>query len=177
MSDSPFSDDALDPPADPSQLDEWLRSRLDHRVTIVLLAPPQSDPTMAERALAAAVTSYTELRLRVEQCPAPEDALAVERMLLEVERLSPDVLVVEQGGASETWPRVALRVADRLGLCDRAFVALIGSAVTRQDARRLGFEDGFSLDTPAAALVRALAREAVTRDELRRHGSSPPCYL
>jgi hypothetical protein len=47
----------------------------------------------------------------------------------------------------------------------------------RAQARALGFEDGFALDVPLATLLAALACEAVAYDELRRRGSSPPCYL
>lgn len=182
-------DDPLEPPAEPDRLDEWLRSRLDHPVTLVLLAPGSgAEPTAAEGMLAAAVASLAEIRLFVERCADTRDAGAVERALLAAERRSSDVLLVEQmveppanpiqmDGAGDAWPRLALRVADRLGLCDRAFVALIGPGVSPQSARRLGFEDGYALDVPAATLVRALAHEAAARDELRRHGSSPPCYL
>lgn len=196
MADTPPLPDATDPPHDATQIDEWLRSRLDHRLTVVLLATSPHHAADAEDVLAAAIAPLSEARLRIERLttagaapagavesqPAAPDAVpadaAIERALLKLDALYPDVLLVEQTGADDgVWPRAALRVADRLGLCERAFVALLGVHVTREQARRLGYEDGYPLDTPAAALMSMLAREAVARDELRRHGSSPPCYL
>ena len=173
MSESPL--DSGNPPATPAALDDWLRSRLDHPMTIVLLPTAKSGASASARVLASAVAGYAEMRLHVEPCPAPPIEAAIERALLAVERLYPDVLLVERSDADGAFPRMVLRVADRLGLLDRAFVALIGADVTREGARRRGFEDGYMLDDPD--LPRILAREAVARDELRRHGSSPPCYL
>lgn len=173
MSESPLDSDS--PPAAPTALDDWLRSRLDHPVTIVLLSASESGVSASERALASTVAGHVEIRLRVERCPAPPIETAIERALLAVERRYPDVLLVEQSGTDVTFSRMVLRVADRLGLLDRAFVALIGPDVTRDGARRRGFEDGYTLDDPD--ILRILSREAVARDELRRHGSSPPCYL
>ena len=67
--------------------------------------------------------------------------------------------------------------AEALGLRDRSFLALIGPHVTRDQAHRLLFEEGYPAATPTAQLLWSLAREAIARDELRRRGSSPPCYL
>lgn len=173
MSELPLDSD--NPPIAPAALDDWLRARLDHRLTVVLLAPQRDDAAADETSLAVAIAPLAEARLRIARCPDPADTAAIERTLLAVERLYPDVLLVERSGADNTFPRMVLRVADRLGLLDRAFVALIGADVTREGARRSGFEDGYTLDDPD--LPRTLAREAVARDQLRRHGSSPPCYL
>lgn len=184
MSEPAFDSD--NPPDMPAALDEWLRARLDHRLTVVLLAPPRTGAdggadggvtAAAEAALAAAIAPLAEARLRVERCPDPADLAIIERTLLHAEGLYPDVLLVEQAAADDAFPRAVLRVADRLGILDRAFVALIGAEVTRQSARGRGFEDGYPVDMPAGGLLATLAREAVARDELRRHGSSPPCYL
>jgi hypothetical protein len=64
-----------------------------------------------------------------------------------------------------------------MGLTDRSVVALIGPLVTRDLAHQLRFEEGYPAATPTAQLLWSLAREAIGRDELRRRGSSPPCYL
>lgn len=190
ISPSPDASDASTPPQDAAELDEWLRSHLDHRLTVVLLVPPASAAGPAESILTAAMASHAEMRLRVERippsapdsAPVPPDAAAIEHALLKIDALYPDVLLVERAadpaaGVDDAWPRAVFRIADRLGLCDRAFMTLVGPGVTREYARRLGFEDGYPLETPAPELARKLAREAVARDELRRHGSSPPCYL
>jgi len=73
--------------------------------------------------------------------------------------------------------RALLESVDTMGLRDRSFVALIGPAVTRDLAHQLRFEEGYPTTTPTAQLLWSLAREAIARDELRRRGSSPPCYL
>ncbi|HEU4781998.1 MAG TPA: hypothetical protein VFS83_01530, partial [Ktedonobacterales bacterium] len=67
--------------------------------------------------------------------------------------------------------------AEALGLRDRSLLALIGSHVTRDQAHQLLFEEGYPASTLTAQLLWSLAREAIARDELRRRGSSPPCYL
>ena len=70
-----------------------------------------------------------------------------------------------------------LERAEALGLRDRSLVALIGPQVTRDLAHRLLFEEGYPATMPTAQLLWSLAQEAIARDELRRRGSSPPCYL
>lgn len=186
MSDTSPDADASSPPRDAPLLDAWLQSRLDHCLTVVLLASHDDSDTGAEQRLAVALAPLQEARLRVERLARPNalsaampDEAALEHALLRIELLAPDVLLVEHHvtAGDNRWSVAVLRVADRLGLCDRALVALYGAGVTRVGARRLGFEDGYPLDMPAATLVATLAREAVARDELRRHGSSPPCYL
>lgn len=206
MSDDSAKYGAESPPATPGALDEWLRSHLDHRMTIVLLRTATTSASAPEHYLAAAAQPHAEIRFHVVRCPAAADSgaaqpllepsgenpgvgarpaspalddQAIERTLLAAERLYPDVLLVEQDEIDETRTPSVLRVADRLGLLDRAFVALIGPLVTRSDARRRGYEDGYSLTDRDSTdrLLRTFASEAVARDQLRRHGSSPPCYL
>lgn len=186
MSDTSPGSEASEPPRDVELLDDWLRSRLDHCLTAVLLMSPAASDTGAEQRLAAALAPLREARLRVQRVARPDalsagtpDDATIERALLGIELLAPDAVLVEHDMATDggRWPVAVLSVADRLGLSDRSFMALYGPGVTRERGRRLGFEDGYPLDMPDATLVAALAREAVARDELRRHGSSPPCYL
>jgi hypothetical protein len=75
----------------------------------------------------------------------------------------------------DLWPSVVIDVAERINLFDHCFIAAAGNKVSRRDARRLGFEDGFESSMPLGTLVERLQREAALRD--RNPGSSPPCYL
>jgi hypothetical protein len=68
-------------------------------------------------------------------------------------------------------------LTDAQNLRDRCVLMLVGPGASRELAHRLGFDDGFAATTPLARIATALAKEAVARDELRRTGSSPPCYL
>jgi hypothetical protein len=77
--------------------------------------------------------------------------------------------------SADLWPCVVIDIAERVNLFDHCFVAAAGDSVNRQDARRLGFEDGFESSMPLDTLVERLQREAALRD--RNPGSSPPCYL
>jgi hypothetical protein len=159
----------------------WLREQLGRRMLIVVLAPAEG--ATAVRALGAALAMYPETRVVIETQPGTPSG--DERLIAAVCGVDPDVVLVGVNWGSATDPtaaqaeqaRATLRLVERVGLCDRAFVALLGPGVSRSAARRLGYEDGFAADVPAAAVCAALAREAVARDELRRHGSSPPCYL
>ena len=177
-------DDGL--PADPAALADQVRSRLGRRMIVVLLAPPDKPIGPAEplSVLADMLAAFPAARVAYEQ--PPDDSAALETFLERLHSLGPDVVLV--GAADETpktspapderlWHLRVFAIADRIGLCDRSFVALAGSRVTRQSARHAGFEDGFSLPAPVDALLPALVRETLARDEFRRKGSSPPCYL
>lgn len=171
-------DDML--PADPAALAELIRARLGRRLIVAVLAPPD-DTGEDPRALADALAAFPGARVAYERPPdAPAD---LETFLARLHTLGPDVVLI---GATEArapepierpWHLRVFAIAERIGLCDRGFVALVGSHVTRQSARRLGFEDGYPLDTPMDVLLPAFVRAALARDEFRRQGSSPPCYL
>ena len=167
-------------PSNPGDLADLVRARLGRRMIVAVLAPPATaahDPR-ALRPLADALAAFPGARVAYEQPPAD-----LEAFLTRLHSLGPDVVLVgaEDAGAAmpneHPWHLRVLAIADRIGLCDRSFVALIGLRVTRASARRAGFEDGFPLDTPVDALLPALVHESLARDELRRKGSSPPCYL
>ncbi|HLZ24250.1 MAG TPA: hypothetical protein VKQ30_19225 [Ktedonobacterales bacterium] len=168
-------DDTL--PADPAALAALVRERLSRRMIVAVLAPPEG-PTNDLLALADALATFPGARVAYEQVLTD-----LETFLTRLHSLGPDVVLVGAVEASapapveHPWHQRVFTIADRIGLCDRSFVALVGPYVTRPSARTAGFEDGFPLDTPIDKLLPALAREALARDEFRRQGSSPPCYL
>jgi hypothetical protein len=159
----------------------WLREHLGRRLTIVALA--QEPYREGLEALLAELGVYSEVRMVRATVSSGNDS-----RLQEVARLDPEVVLVwapaarDAQGAGEKsaglrWVRDIQSAFEDVGLLDRSFVALAGEGVTRAGARALGFEDGIAAQTPAAQVMRLLGREAVARDELRRRGSSPPCYL
>lgn len=169
-------------------LSRWLRLELARRLSIVLVAPP-SGPDDAFRALHARLAEHPDV-LAVVVVPASTKPDEAERVMVDGARLDPDAVLVALASGSPTeqlsdsaavpaikWPRDLLKVADRMGLRARAFFALVGDRMTRETAHRMGYEDGFSVYTPAYDLVATVAREAIAREQVRRHGSSPPCYL
>lgn len=162
-------------PADLHALSELVRTQLARRLILAVVAPP-SDAALGLRELADALALFPMARVIYEQ---PTDEL--DAFLTRLHSLGPDVVLVGSDDMAapnaEPWHARVLAIADRIGLCDRSFVALTGSQVTRQAARSAGFEDGFSLETRVEALLPVLVREALARDEFSRHGSSPPCYL
>jgi hypothetical protein len=161
---------------------------LTRRLSVVLVAPP-GGPDEAFLALHARLAAHPDV-LALVLTPASSKSDEAERVMADAARLDPDAVLVTLGTGSPTeqlsdsaavpsirWPRELLKVADRMGLRDRAFFALVGDRMTRETAHRMGYEDGFSVYIPGYDLVAALAREAVAREQARRHGSSPPCYL
>ena len=170
--------DPFSPPAEPFALDAWLRERLQRRLTLVVVTA--FHPHAAADSLCAGMEMYAELRVASCIVASPD-----ESALSDMARLDPDVVLLwtalgdagAQAGGGRRWALDVLTILEGLGLLDRAFVALIGEGVTRSAARALGYEDGILVDTPLAAVAQLVAREAVARDELRRRGSSPPCYL
>jgi hypothetical protein len=171
---------------DAAAVNAWLRAELGRRLTVgVLEADGDEDDACAH--LCARLALYPEVR--VLKCASPaaaRDALLTQ--LCELVREDADALLVwvsaaalaTSEGASppeRLWAAEVLACADDLNLRDRCFTALLGKGVTRQDARKAGYEDGFPANISPAVLVRALGREALQREVYRRRGSSPPCYL
>jgi hypothetical protein len=165
-----------------------LRLMLGRRLILALIAPPGgADDAFTN--LAARLSAYPEVTSLVilPHSTKPDEA---ERVVDEAARVDTDAVLVTLASGSPTtqledsasvpslkWPRDVLRVADRYGLRERAFCGLIGESVTRDSARRLGFEDGFAIAIAAHDLVAYLAQDALRREQHRRQGSSPPCYL
>ncbi len=169
-------------PGDSAALDERLRRQLGRRVNLVLIA--DSDEASAQVSqLQADLAPYTEMRvIAIPMSNAELTGNAATQALQRAANEDADVILIwiERPLHREETAhrlRVWLEEAEQLGLCDRGFLALIGPSVTRKDARNLGYEDGIPSATPPAQLATLVANEALARDELRRRGSSPPCYL
>jgi methylmalonyl-CoA mutase cobalamin-binding subunit len=141
-------------------------------MTICLLALADTYPGEIT-ALAERLTSIDEVRVMP---PVP----SAEEGLRQAAQTDAEVALVWLSAEDERELAAAtalLERAEALGLRDRSFLALIGPHVTRDLAHRLLFEEGYPATTPTAQLLWSLAQEAIARDELRRRGSSPPCYL
>lgn len=153
-------------------IDGLLRWQLGRRMTVCLLA--LGDAHNDE------LTALAERLASIEEIQLVAPATTSEAGLLEAARLDAEVALLWLAADDERELAAApalLEYADALGLRDRSFVALIGPAMSRDLAHRLRFEEGYPTATPTAQLLWSLAREAIGRDELRRRGSSPPCYL
>lgn len=187
-------------------LDARLRVELGRRLTLVMLWTPEaasaysaSDETGETLAtFQAELAAYREvLLLTVDAHHSPASTTtqtrdskleAALRTALQMDAdailicLSAQMTPLGVGDNEETqWLRAVVAVAERLNLFDAATLALLGPNVSREQARALGYEDGFTLAPPLADAVHAaltrLTREALARAEYRHKGSSPPCYL
>ncbi len=168
-------------PSDAAQLNAWLDSALGRTLTVVTLRRAGGDgATLAGwRAEAGA---FPLVRL-IEEAHA--DGESLPQTLTRIAQRDPDALLVcDADDAAEAEPDRAQRwrvavvdAAEGLNLFERSLIALVGAGMTRAAARKLGFEDGFALERPLGEALSILAREAVTRENYRRYGSSPPCYL
>ena len=175
-----------DPPLAPAALDTWLRERLGRQMVVavvavvaVMVAGAQSEFAVAR--IEESTAPFGEVRLLRRTVTLDSDDAQLAALVAELAPLDPDAVLVASASdadAARQWAVRALAACEQAGLRDRAFVALLapGEGI-RAQARALGFEDGFAQDLPLAALLAVLAREAVAHDELRRRGSSPPCYL
>ena len=164
----------------PAALDVWLRERLGRQMVVAVVAAG-AQPESALARIEQGIARYGEVRLLGRIATLDHDDAQLAALIAELAPLDPDAVLVVSATAADAarqWAVWALAACERAGLRDRAFVTLLapGEGV-RTQARTLGFEDGFALDVPLATLLAALAREAVAYDELRRRGSSPPCYL
>lgn len=166
-----------------------LRTALSRQLAVAVLPPPGGDPACDD--LCARLAAYPEVRVLVESPGPRPDYLSLKALLQTVAQNDADALLVwttldalavrpsdgtpaQAGGG---WPRLVLGAAEDVNLLDYCFTAPIGPGVTREAARRAGYEDGFAAEMKLSRLVRALAREAQAREQRRRQGSSPPCYL
>lgn len=179
------SDDHTDHEASPvSPVDVWLRRHLGRRLTVALVAYGPLDE--ATRCLADGLAAHEEIRVLV----LPAEHAPGSEWLAQLAGLDPEIVLVAEGAGAGATPdargdeqkdddrlRALLDDLEQGGIRDRAFVALVGANVTREQARRLGFEDGFAAGTPLHTLAAILAREGAAVDERRQRGSSPPCYL
>jgi methylmalonyl-CoA mutase cobalamin-binding subunit len=153
-------------------IDGLLRWQLGRRITVCLLA--LADTHTGE------IAALTERLASIEEIRVLPPAPSVGEGLRQAAQTDVEVVLVWLASNDERELAAAstlLERAEALGLRDRSFLALIGPHVTRDQAHRLLFEEGYPASTPTAQLLWSLAREAIARDELRRRGSSPPCYL
>lgn len=164
----------------------WLRATLSHRLSITVLAPPGGDDGCAD--LCMRLASYPEVLVRTQTPLSGANVDDIAALLADTLRFDDDVTLIWARGdtlaqtecaqsVSQRWVRDVFAAAERTGLLDRCFTALIGPEVSRERARKLGYEDGFPADMPLSTLVRQLGQEALNREQYRRRGSSPPCYL
>ncbi|HET9981085.1 MAG TPA: hypothetical protein VFQ32_11605, partial [Ktedonobacterales bacterium] len=126
------------------------------------------------------IVALTKRLASIEEIAVQPPIMPVEEGLNQVARTDAEVALVWLAADDTdeiTAASALLERAEAMNLADRCFIALIGPAVTRDLAHKLRFEEGYPADTPTAQLLWSLAREAIARDELRRRGSSPPCYL
>ena len=155
-----------------SAIDGLLRWQLGRRMTVCLLA-------LADTA-ADKLAALTERLTSIEEIRVLPPATSAEEGLRQAAQSDAEVALVWLDADDERELVAAtalLERAEALGLRDRTLVALIGPNLTRDLAHRLLFEEGYATSTPTAQMLWSLAREAIARDELRRRGSSPPCYL
>lgn len=178
---SSFDHPIAEPPREPPALDHWLREHLGRQLIIAALVASSPDSAALDD-FRAPLSAYAEVRL-VESAadPAATDR-QLEQLLAPLAQLDPDIVLVwatslDHISMPASWSNAALAACEHLGLLDRCYVALIAPQMTRSDARALGFEEGFPTTQPVTDLLAVLAREAVARDDYRRRGSSPPCFL
>ncbi|HEX6817787.1 MAG TPA: hypothetical protein VF120_05385 [Ktedonobacterales bacterium] len=165
----------------PDELNAWLRVHLGRQLTVALIAPGEATNDEAH-SLMEALAVYREIRVLWE--PSQAEMAYLDTL----SAIEPEVVLIWTTlrlpeTTSATIPQAdgdlhtLLGELDGRGVLDRAFVALIGPGITREGARRVGFEDGFSAAMDLARLATELAHEGVAVNERRRRGSSPPCYL
>ncbi len=154
-------------------IDGLLRWQLGRRMTVCLLGLTDTDAEEIA-VLAERLTSIEEIRVLSPGTSAEEGLRQAAQADAEVVLVW---LAVNDDERELAAASALLERAEALGLRDRSLVALVGPHVTRDLAHRLLFEEGYPAATPTAQLLWSLAREAIARDELRRRGSSPPCYL
>jgi hypothetical protein len=172
---------------DAATVNAWLRLELGRRLTVGMLAAYR-DGREGYAGLCDRLALFPEVRMLTVTSPAGAARDEMLPLLGELAREDADALLVwlpagapaahdSASTPERLWAGEVLACADEINLRDRCFTALVGEGMARQDARKAGYEDGFSADISPAVLVRALGHEALQREIYRRRGSSPPCYL
>jgi hypothetical protein len=181
----------------PADLDALLREQLGRRLVVagLTLVPPApgsvhlTGEPPAE--LLAGLSTYAELWVRWTHADTPIGAALRQAAQHDADvvlgwlaaPIPSGVPTVAAGSAfvPPNWPLPVIAAligeADDLNLRDRCVFALAGPDATQALARQAGCDEGFALAVPLARIVGTLAREVLARDEFRRGGSSPPCYL
>ena len=156
-----------------------LRRELGHCLGVLLVEASGEQPS-ADEEFNRLLSAYPEVQVTSLRVTPNAGELEIDAGLADAARRGDEVVLVWADVASPppgSRPRQILEAAERINLFDSCFVALVGEYVSRQEARRLGYEDGFAAATPLDALVAQLAREVMAHREMHRCGSSPPCYL
>jgi hypothetical protein len=172
-----------------AKITSLLRNDLEGHLTLLLLEASSESRTSCDH-FAESFAAYPEIRV-VHRRLAPDPGnTEIESIFTRAIDEDFDIVLVwaatvRDGDATlreDTapywhWPKHALAAAESVNLFDRCLVALVGDDIRQREARRLGYEDGFTASMPADGLVVRLAREAMAHREARRRGSSPPCFL
>jgi hypothetical protein len=162
------------------------------QISLLILEFAAADQASAERSeLYLGLCGHPGVQVLLKRLDPDVPVQEIERSLVQAREREVDTVLVWAGPRAlpttptrpvavsdvspDLWPSVVIDVAERINLFDHCFIAAAGDNVTRPDARRLGFEDGFESSIPLGTLVERLRREAALRD--RNPGSSPPCYL
>lgn len=158
---------------DAANVDAWIRAHVGRQI----VAGCSHD---IPETFVARLRRYTELRV----APLPSalvDEARIEAGVASFMRLDPHILLFWVDATTTEpvteWASRLYRVCERVGALDLCLVALVGPAMTRAVARRLSFEEGFAEEVDEAALIGEIVAQAATREDARRRGSSPPCYL
>lgn len=171
------------PAATPATLDSWLREHLGRRMVIVGLSLPVAGSPQSDVVLGPPPTAFLRELEPFEEV-WPRWLTAGTRMDQALTRAA-----MQEGDAVLLWlaelatdPRPAplvafLEQAETAGALEEAVTALVGPGASRTLAHRLGFNEGFAPSEAPGWVACQLAREVVALEELRRRGSSPPCYL
>ncbi len=185
---------------EPALLDGWLREHMNRSLVVigVTLGSVASDEGPTISILGESPTDfvrgmepYGEIWLRwlaagmvMDRAVAHAAAQEADALIIWVPKSPDDETPAARdalAGANGEWPERALRalleVADAHNLRDRCVLVLAGPGASRQLARRLGYDDGFGEGAAPGQVAVAIGREAVSREEYRTRGSSPPCYL
>jgi beta-lysine 5,6-aminomutase beta subunit len=170
--------------AAPDTLDSWLRQHLGRSLVVIGMSLPVtvSRPGGAV-VLGAPPVDYVRALEEYEEL-APRWLAAgtlVDQALTHAALHEADVLLLWLADApadARPAPLVAfLDHAEAAGAREEAVIALVGPGASHELAHRLGFDDGFAPADPPGEVVSRLAHEVLALEELRRKGSSPPCYL
>jgi hypothetical protein len=171
------------PEVSPPALDSWLRQQLGRRLVVIGLSLPAATPSGGEIMLDAPPADFIRELERFEEVWVRWLAAGtlVDQALTRAALHEGDVVLLWLADEPSD-PRPAalaafLEHAEAAGARDEAVTALVGPGASRELARRLGCNEGFAPTEAPGVVISQLAREVVTMDELRRRGSSPPCYL
>ena len=161
-------------PVDAASVDEWIRLRIGRQVVV---GCAEDAPAHIRELLAR----YREVRVASAPAATASEADVTSR-LASLLRLDPHALLFRLDATASpealtASARALYRTCEITGALDLCFVALIGARMTRALARSLAFEDGFALEGDDARLIHVVTTRAAEREEARRRGSSPPCYL